>query len=395
MPLKLKCSELNSWKNSLYQRVKRLAGRGRQLSNFGANVVGRDSVASDIHFYCSSPFDHIFISSTLHRCINQGMRVALSVSDLDGASYASLRARYKNRIWLGEHSRIHRNLNTRVLVTPSSSVTRKQAKIQGSTTFIHMPHSIASLHAIYPSDAFDEYDFLFAVGPHHVNEYAKIKERRLLFGTTISVGYGKFDALNEEYTQHTFLPKINEAPRVLIAPSWNEKSFLDSIGPELISALTNRGINVTLRPHPLQMQQKDLLSTFRRIELMNSHFAIENPFKVDNHEIFFADILIGDFSGISFEFAILRNRPVISIDGPPKILNKNWRSINIEPIEISMRTRLGSLVNSDIDEILMEVDSILGENKLEDFPNQNMQLVFPGSPMVSDNAWNQIRNFLE
>lgn len=321
--------------------------------------------------------------------------MSLSVSNLDKTSYTQLKDNYRERIWFGEHSSIHQEINTRVLITPSSSVNREQCKITNSTTLIHMPHSIASLHAIYPDNAFDEYDFLFAVGTHHIKEYGKIKKLRSLSGNAIPIGYGKLDVLKKEYCENLIIQKTSECPRVLIAPSWNESSFLNSIGLELVSVLTERGMTVTLRPHPLQMKDENLIGKFLKIKANNKLFSIENPFQVRNREIYFSDILIGDYSGISFEFAILRNRPVVSIDGPLKIQNKYWKSIDIEPVEISLRNKLGSVVAPDIGKIMDEIDGSLGKINLDSNLIQNLQLAFPGSPNVSDNAWSQIRKFFE
>ena len=41
--------------------------------------------------------------------------------------------------------------------------------------YIYVPHNICSLHSIYRKGAFDHFDTMFCVGPHHVNEIKTIE----------------------------------------------------------------------------------------------------------------------------------------------------------------------------------------------------------------------------
>ena len=55
--------------------------------------------------------------------------------------------------------------------------------------------------------------------------------------------------------------------------------------------------------------------------------------------------MISDWSGISFEYAFTFERPVIFIDVPKKILNPDSGDISLEPIEISIRDKIGYVVS--------------------------------------------------
>ena len=48
-----------------------------------------------------------------------------------------------------------------------------------SVHYIYVPHSLSSLHSIYRKGAFDYFDTLFCVGPHHVKEARKLEEEEL------------------------------------------------------------------------------------------------------------------------------------------------------------------------------------------------------------------------
>jgi YidC/Oxa1 family membrane protein insertase len=58
-----------------------------------------------------------------------------------------------------------------------------------------------------------------------------------------------------------------------------------------------------------------------------------------------ANFLITDWSGIAFEYAYTFLRPVIFIEGPKKILNKNYSKFKNLPIEITDREELGEIWN--------------------------------------------------
>ena len=76
----------------------------------------------------------------------------------------------------------------------------------------------------------------------------------------------------------------------------------------------------------------------------NPNFIMENG--VISPDKFYNSIcMISDWSGISLEYAFAFERPVIFIDVPKKILNPNWSDIMAEPIEISIRDKIGHIVS--------------------------------------------------
>jgi YidC/Oxa1 family membrane protein insertase len=71
--------------------------------------------------------------------------------------------------------------------------------------------------------------------------------------------------------------------------------------------------------------------------------------------------MISDWSGISLEYAFTFERRVIFIDVPMKILNPDSEDIAIEPIEISIREKIGHVVSPNnlekIPEIIRNLDN--------------------------------------
>jgi YidC/Oxa1 family membrane protein insertase len=62
-----------------------------------------------------------------------------------------------------------------------------------------------------------------------------------------------------------------------------------------------------------------------------------------------ADVLITDWSAISFEYAFGTEKPVLFINTPCKIVNQDYKSLNLEPIELTLRNQIG--ISIDIEEI--------------------------------------------
>jgi len=91
----------------------------------------------------------------------------------------------------------------------------------------------------------------------------------------------------------------------------------------------------------------------------------KNPNFILERGIFSADsfynsrCMISDWSGISLEYAFTLERPVIFIDVPKKILNPHSNDISLEPIEISIRNKIGYVISpNNLEEILDHIKDL-------------------------------------
>ena len=81
---------------------------------------------------------------------------------------------------------------------------------------------------------------------------------------------------------------------------------------------------------------------------------------LSENNLYEADILITDRSGIAFEYAFGTERPVLFIDTPLKEHNKNWRILDIEPIELQLRREIGISVPLErVSEVPDEIENLL------------------------------------
>ena len=57
--------------------------------------------------------------------------------------------------------------------------------------------------------------------------------------------------------------------------------------------------------------------------------------------------MISDWSGVAIEFALAFEKPVLFIDTPPKCKNSEYKKLNLIPIEISIRNKIGKILKTE------------------------------------------------
>ena len=209
-----------------------------------------------------------------------------------------------------------------------------------------------STHSYLREGAIDNYDTIFCVGEHHVNE---IRETEKVYGLKpkklVLYGFPRLDTLIQQRQKNT--QGITQSKElILITPSYGDDNLLEVCGVKLIDLLLKSNFKVLLRPHfKILKESKNLIETINKNFGKNPDFIFEKG--VIPSELFQSSTcMISDWSGISLEYAFTFERSVIFIDVPKKILNPNSKKISVEPIEISIRHKVGHVINpSKIEEI--------------------------------------------
>tara|TARA_B110000495_G_C22895896_1_gene522664 strand:+ start:60 stop:815 length:756 start_codon:yes stop_codon:yes gene_type:complete len=218
------------------------------------------------------------------------------------------------------------------------------------------------MHSYLRQSAIDNYDTIFCVGPHHVKE---INETEIVYKlkpkTLIAYGFGRLDTLLDE--KQKFRQITKDSDLVIITPSYGENNLLNICGIELIDILLKTKFKVLLRPHfRIFRDSVELIKTIKKRFGENPNFILEEgvipPEKFHN-----SVSLISDWSGISLEYAFVFERSVIFIDVAKKILNPNAADILLEPIEISIRNKIGNVVSPDK---LEEIPEIIKKSNQDD-----------------------------
>jgi len=203
-----------------------------------------------------------------------------------------------------------------------------------SVHYVYVFHSLTSTHMIYRDSAFDHYDSVLCVGPHQVEE---IRKREKLYGLKpkklVEAGYHRLERLCKAYKEYN---KKDDKVTVLIAPTWGPSNLLNACGKELVESLLNEDYKVILRLHP---------ETVKRHQYLDYKDVVLETSVVNMNSLVKADILITDWSGIGLKYAFGTERPVVFIDTPPKVRNTNYKELGIEPIESSLRNKIGVVVS--------------------------------------------------
>jgi hypothetical protein len=265
------------------------------------------------------------------------------------------------RNWLFE------NIDTDVMVMTMPDLHRYQVKrSRHPVHYVHILHSLVSLHMVYRTGAFDHFDSIFCAGPHHVCEIrAMEKKYNLSPKNVVEHGYGRLDAIIESAQKRPRVTKESGQPKhVLIAPSWGMHGLIETVGDEVVSRLLNGGFKVTLRPHPQTLKfSMDKVKAIADKHADNHLFELE--MNVASQETLHqSDIMISDWSGAALDYAFGLSKPVLFIDVPRKVNNKNYQEIGIEPFEVSIRNKIGEILHpNDIPKLVPHVNSLLYEKK--------------------------------
>ena len=239
----------------------------------------------------------------------------------------------------------------------------KRSRVRKDVQYVYAFHGMGSTALTLRKGALDWYDTIFAVGPDCMNE---LRDSEELYKTPkkriVETGYPLIDEMIEKYeaSEH----KENAVPKILIAPSWQPDNIIDSCVDDILSELAKTDYQIIVRPHPQQVRHEP-----EKFELMkekfrdNKNIEIQTDFS-SNNPVLESDILITDWSDISWEFAFVTKRPVLFINTPMKVMNTEWEKIKTRPINITLRNVIGvSLETDQISEVNKTVEELLANKE--------------------------------
>ncbi len=234
----------------------------------------------------------------------------------------------------------------------------KRSYLRKDIEYIYIPHAMDSLNMTMRTKSMNAYDTVYTTGPYQydealkTNEYYQLQNRKI-----IKWGYSLLDDMLKNYQK---IKKENKVKTILIAPSWQKENIIDLCLEDILEVLKGRDYQVIVRPHPQEVRmKKEKFEQMKEKYSHNKNIKIETDFST-NDSVFNADIMISDWSGIAFEYAFTTNKPVIFIDTPMKIMNPEYKKIEVEPFNIWAREKMGKVVplneikllNTIIEEIL-------------------------------------------
>ena len=276
------------------------------------------------------------------------MSVCYVTSSIDDPGLMLERAKLKTFfIGLGfVRNYFFQNLSTDIMVMTMPDLHKFQIKRSNHNVhYVYVQHSLVSLHMVYRHGAFDHYDTICAAGPHHVQEIRALEAKyNLPPKKIVELGYSRLDSLIKKTQDNS---KIKDTAKrthnkILVAPSWGSEGVIESgIGKILIAQLLALGHEVILRPHPQTLKfTKVKVDEIIKSHIGNNCFSYEDDV-TGQDSLHHSDIMISDWSGAALEYALALHKPVIFCNVPRKVNNPNYLEINIEPIEVRIREKIG------------------------------------------------------
>ena len=175
--------------------------------------------------------------------------------------------------------------------------------------YVHIPHAPNDI-TLYRMFGIDYYDSILLSGEYQVKQIRQMEAKRELPAKDLKlVGIPYMDDMAAR------LDSVGAAEpherTVLLAPSWGDSALFGVYGGKIIEKLLETGYHVIVRPHPQSFKsEKELMD--KLMEKFPNSDKLEWNRDSDNFEVLRrSDILISDFSGVTFDFSLIYDKPVI------------------------------------------------------------------------------------
>lgn len=250
-----------------------------------------------------------------------------------------------------------------VMTTPDLETFHlKRSYIRKDIEYIFAGHGLGSVNTEFRTGALDHFDTIYLANEQDKREIRAwetlkgLPQKRL-----VEYGYPMMDHLLRDYEQTLRQKKQkNERPKIVIAPSWQVDNIMESCIEGILNGLLGRGYQLVVRPHPQYI--KHHATDIQRLEEKYASYADELAFETgfsSFENVYSADLLITDWSGVGYEFSFTTCRPVLFIHTPMKIMNPEYKKIGIESFAERMRNKIGKDLPPEnlaqIDEMVKEL----------------------------------------
>lgn len=231
-----------------------------------------------------------------------------------------------------------------VMTTPDLNTYQlKRSYVKKDVEYVYIDHGTSSMSMVFRKGAFDHFDTIFLNGRFLEPEFRKTEE---LYGTKrktlVPTGYAYLGELMANYTPSAKKPFT----QILIAPSHQADNILELCLDEMLDSLVKvPDIRIILRPHPQFVRR--FPAKWQAIRAKAGAYpdiVLDDDFSKPA-ALYESDILITDWSSISYEYSLVTKRPSIQVNTPMKVINREYGRIGIEPTDITFRDRIGKALD--------------------------------------------------
>lgn len=267
--------------------------------------------------------------------------------------------------YIGEHKLIVLMMKLEadivVMTTPDlENFHIKRSLVRKNNEYIYVPHDVNSPNLTFRKEALDHFDTIFSSGFLCTEE---IRKREKLYHlpekNIIEWGSGVIDNMILAY--EAIEKRQKTVKEILIAPSWQKDNILSSCIEEILNHLEGHGYKIIVRPHPQFVRhEKERLEYLCQKYHMDARddMELQTDFS-SNRTVYEADLVITDWSSIAFEYSFATLKPSLFINTPMKVMNEDYKELDITPIDIELRNKIGKSVDlenlKDLPDIVHEL----------------------------------------
>ena len=281
--------------------------------------------------------------------------------------------------FIGEGNKAFSKLNIMnagvvLATTPGLDVLQwKRSKNVGS--YIHILHQPGDT-TFYRMFGLDHYDAVLISGEYEEKQLRDIEAlRNIKPRETCLTGITYLDSMKARYEaskgEENAGTSDSAEKTVLLAPTWGETAILSRFGEKIISALVKTGYNIIIRPHPQSFgSEKELMDKLQTMfpEGEKLHWNRDN----DNFEVLKkSDIMITDFSGVMFDYALIFDRPFIyaDIEFDKSVYDAAWLDEDMWTLRILPHIGI-PLKEEEFDNIKEVIDKAVNDESLAEGRNR-------------------------
>ncbi len=337
--------------------------RGKQLLMGGTiRSVGKIADAEIVFYSEGGKYWNVF-APIIEALDKKGIKCAYVTPDIrdEGLKYKS-----DNVIIKGFDSELkaitfmnYLTANIVVTTTPQLDVymLKRSKNVNHYSHVLHAPGDVL----LYEKHAFDYYDSVLCSGPYQIENIRILEKKRASKHKQLyKTGCTYYDVMIKG-----IINKISSEDKkltVLYAPSWGRLSSLVKYGINILKPLLNDKFNLIVRPHPqMFISHKTLMD--KLTSYLKSYDIVTLDLEPSSHKSMAAsDIMITDFSGITFDYAFLYFKPIVVIDTIVEYGGFEGEDIEKETWEVGIRPKFCRILQEDdiqqlADIILEEVDN--------------------------------------
>ena len=266
-----------------------------------------------------------------------------------------------------------------LMTTPQLDVLQLR-RSKGVKHYCHIIHSPPHVD-IYEVFALDYFDSVLTNSPIHTEYIREVEKLRNLKPKQISItGCTYLDILDsklDQFRRNGAAPSsLNPTPyffegekakdpnsyTILVSPSWGREALLSKYGMKLIAPLANSKHRIIIRPHPQSYtSEAALLEGLKRDSAPYANIIWDS--NVDNiYAMAAADLMVGDFSGVIFDFICLFAKPVITMEFDFNVAGYDLEDTGRSPWVKTALQQIGRSVKpSELERLPQIIENLLGD----------------------------------